>query len=70
MKSAVCFHPHYGPTMHRKLYLFIDTTFAPSSKIFSRIKESAPELNTLVFISLSKSVSRGLTKAGTVISGS
>jgi len=59
----------YKKNTGKEIILFIDTTFAPASQVFAKIQEVAPELTTLVFISLSKSVSRGITTAGTIVAG-
>jgi len=50
-----------------RILLLIDTTFAPASQVLKQIYDLAPELDAMVFISLSKSVSRGLTTAGTLV---
>ena len=52
----------------KKVMLLIDTTFAPGSRILSSIEHAYPNLIFMVFISMSKSVSRGLTTAGTLVS--
>jgi cysteine synthase A len=51
------------------LFLMVDATFAPASQCMRQVKEVAPELTTMTFISMSKSVSRGVTCAGTIIAG-
>ena len=72
----------YKEKTGKKVLLLVDTTFAPASKVLqkvglllslintstsSKVKEKAPELEAMVFISMSKSVSRGITTAGAVI---
>ena len=47
----------------------VDTTFAPHSQVMKKIESVAPGINTLTFISMSKSVSRGMTTAGAIIAG-
>lgn len=47
----------------------VDTTFAPHSQVMKKIESVAPGLNTLTFISMSKSVSRGMTTAGAIVAG-
>jgi len=47
----------------------VDATFAPSSQSMKKIKDVAYDLTTMTFISMSKSVSRGITCAGTIIAG-
>merc|ERR1711943_170974 len=44
----------------RDVLLLVDTTFAPGSKVMDKIKNIAHEIPVMVFISLSKSVSRGI----------
>jgi cysteine synthase A len=51
----------------KKVMLLVDATFAPGSRALQKIREADPELCAMVFISMSKSVSRGLTTAGTVV---
>eukprot|EP00931_Biecheleriopsis_adriatica_P101132 TRINITY_DN76342_c0_g1_i1.p1 TRINITY_DN76342_c0_g1~~TRINITY_DN76342_c0_g1_i1.p1 ORF type:complete len:636 (-),score=106.32 TRINITY_DN76342_c0_g1_i1:182-2089(-) len=51
----------------KQVMLLVDSTFAPGSKIMRQLRDLSEELCVMVFISLSKSVSRGLTTAGTVI---
>jgi len=57
----------YKEATGKKVLLLVDTTFAPASKVLQKVKEKAPELEAMVFISMSKSVSRGITTAGAVI---
>lgn len=47
--------------------LLVDATFAPGSKVLQKLRDCAPDLDVMVFISMSKSVSRGLTTAGAII---
>jgi cystathionine beta-lyase/cystathionine gamma-synthase len=61
---------NYQQTTSRPVLLLIDTTFAPGSQILSKIEKLFPHLPTMIFISMSKSISRGMTTAGTLISGS
>ena len=51
----------------RELNLLIDTTFAPPSKVLDKIGKVTSTLPACAFISLSKSVSRGLTCAGCIV---
>jgi len=51
----------------RQMLLLVDATFAPGSRVLRKIRDAAPDLCAMVFISMSKSVSRGLTTAGTVV---
>merc|ERR1712172_10469 len=48
----------YKEKTGKKVLLLVDTTFAPASKVLLKVKEKAPELEAMVFISMSKSVSR------------
>ena len=47
--------------------LLIDATFAPGSQVLKKISTLAPNLPAMVFLSMSKSISRGMTTAGTII---
>lgn len=47
----------------------VDATFAPASESMKKIQDVAQDLTTMTFISMSKSVSRGITCAGTIIAG-
>jgi hypothetical protein len=49
--------------------LVVDTTFAPGSQILAQLERLAPELAAMVFVSMSKSVSRGTTTAGAASGG-
>jgi len=51
----------------RQVMLAVDTTFAPGSGVLGRVAEVDPEFPAMVFISMSKSLSRGLTTAGCII---
>jgi len=51
----------------KRVLLLIDTTFAPASGVLGKLAALAPELEAMVFCSLSKSVSRGTTTGGTLI---
>jgi cystathionine beta-lyase/cystathionine gamma-synthase len=57
----------YEHTTGKNVLLVIDTTFAPASGILAKLSTIAPHLTTMVFISMSKSVSRGVTTAGAII---
>merc|ERR1712137_1350614 len=57
----------YKKKSGKEVLLMVDTTFAPGSQVMTKFKELAPELPVLAFISLSKSVSRGITTAGTIV---
>ncbi|KAF0695597.1 Aste57867_13637 [Aphanomyces stellatus] len=60
----------YRNATGKDVLLLVDTTFAPASKVMAKMSAVAPDLNTMVFISMSKSVSRGYTTAGTIIANS
>mmetsp|Transcript_8276 Transcript_8276/g.16710 ORF Transcript_8276/g.16710 Transcript_8276/m.16710 type:complete len:615 (+) Transcript_8276:49-1893(+) len=49
------------------VHLVVDTTFAPASGVLEKIKNIDPTLSAMCFISMSKSVSRGLTCAGAIV---
>ena len=53
----------------KDIIILVDSTFAPASTPCARIKQHESDLTTLNFISMSKSVSRGLCCAGTIIAG-
>lgn len=57
----------YKEASGKEIMLLLDTTFAPGSKLMQKIRELSEDLGVLVFISMSKSVSRGLTTAGAVV---
>jgi len=57
----------YKKAAGKDVLLLIDTTFAPGSKIMQSLRDLSEELQVIAFISLSKSVSRGLTTAGAVV---
>lgn len=58
----------YKQQTHKDVLLIVDTTFAPASKILSQVKRFDPDLPAMVFVSMSKSVSRGMTTAGAIVS--
>ncbi|KAJ3062474.1 hypothetical protein HDU99_005203, partial [Rhizoclosmatium hyalinum] len=60
----------YAKTTKKQVLLLVDTTFAPASQVLQKITAVAPNLTTMVFISMSKSVSRGHTTAGTLVANS
>jgi cysteine synthase A len=60
---------NYETTTGKEVLLVVDTTFAPGSHIMEKVYDVAPNLKTMTFISMSKSVSHGLTTAGTVVAG-
>jgi len=57
----------YQTATGSRTLLLIDTTFSPPSKILETVRGAAPDLPAMVFISMSKSVSRGKTTAGCVV---
>ena len=59
------FHEAHGA--RTQLLLLIDTTLAPNSQVLRSLRARAPALPALVFTSLSKSVSRGITTAGALV---
>ena len=57
----------YTAKTGKDFLLLVDTTFAPNSKVMEKFKQIAPTMNVMTFISMSKSVSRGLTTAGAIV---
>ena len=57
----------YKAKTGKNVVLLIDATFAPGSQTMTKLKELGPELTVMVFISLSKSISRGLTTGGAIV---
>lgn len=57
----------YKAQTQKEVLLVVDTTFAPGSQILAQVERLAPELPAMVFLSMSKSVSRGMTTAGTIV---
>jgi len=47
--------------------MLVDTTLAPMSKVMAKARGSVPDLPVMVLLSMSKSVSRGLTTAGALV---
>ena len=47
--------------------LLLDTTLAPMSEVMAKAREAVPDLPVMVLLSMSKSVSRGLTTAGALV---
>ncbi|MDP2439082.1 MAG: PLP-dependent transferase, partial [archaeon] len=60
----------YRAATGKRVLLLLDTTFAPSSQAMAKLAPLMPNVTLLTFISLSKSVSRGLTTDGTVVAAS
>lgn len=59
------FVEQYGAST--RLVLLFDTTLSPGCAALDTLAECAPELPALVFLSLSKSISRGHTTAGALV---
>lgn len=57
---------HAAATGARPL-LLVDTTLAPMSRVMAKARSAAPDLPVMVLLSMSKSVSRGLTTAGALV---
>jgi len=51
----------------KNVILVVDTTFSPGSQVMRKLREQAKDLTVLCFISMSKSMSRGLTTAGAIV---
>ena len=50
-----------------KALLLVDTTLAPGARAIAKVRQAMPDLPVIVLLSMSKSVSRGLTTAGALI---
>jgi len=57
----------YREATKKDVMLLIDVTFGPNSQILAKVRDRAPDLPAMAFISMSKSVSRGLTTAGCLV---
>ena len=57
----------YKNATNKNILLLIDVTFAPNSQVLSKVRATAPNIPAMAFISMSKSVSRGLTTAGCLV---
>jgi len=60
---ATEFHAKTG----RVAFILVDATFAPDSAIIAKLRDYAPSVPVCIFLSMSKSVSRGMTTAGSFI---
>ena len=69
MEALAAMLMEYGRRTGKEVVLMMDATFAPGSQVLRKINTIEPNLTTLVFLSLSKSVSRGLTTGGTIVAG-
>jgi len=58
---------NYRNQTGKRVLLMVDTTFAPHSEVMRQCREADESLAVICFISLSKSVSRGMTTAGALI---
>ena len=58
---------HHKTTTGKDVLLIVDTTFSPASGVLQKLKEIDPDINAMCFISMSKSISRGLTCAGAIV---
>jgi len=57
----------YREKTGRQVILLVDTTFAPGSKVMQLFEGLDADLPVMAFISLSKSVSRGVTTSGALV---
>eukprot|EP00732_Lithocolla_globosa_P001106 Lithocolla_globosa_v1_NODE_498_length_3887_cov_84.322025.p2 type:complete len:620 gc:universal NODE_498_length_3887_cov_84.322025:1893-34(-) len=57
----------YQEKTKKDCLLLIDTTFSPQSQVLKKIEKCCKTLPAMCFISLSKSVSRGLTTSGCLV---
>lgn len=67
IKEIVPILNSYKEKTGKNVLLLVDSTFAPGSQVMKKVQEVEPDLPVIVFISLSKSVSRGLTTSGTLV---
>ena len=51
----------------KEVIMVVDGTFAPNSQVMAKMSELVPDLPVMVFLSMSKSISRGWTTAGSLI---
>ena len=58
----------YKEATGKDVLLLVDATFAPNSRVLEKVSAVAPDLPAMVFVSMSKSISRGVTTAGALIS--
>jgi hypothetical protein len=61
------FLSEFATKTNKRVLLLVDTTFAPASNVLGKMQQIAPGLNVVVFLSMSKSVSRGHTVAGALV---
>jgi cystathionine beta-lyase/cystathionine gamma-synthase len=59
---------NHTASLGRVIAVMVDTTLSPTSRVLERLAKLAPEVPALAFVSLSKSVSRGITTGGTIVS--
>ena len=57
----------YQAATGARTLVLVDTTFAPASGVLGKLAAHAPGLEAMTFVSMSKSVSRGLTTAGALV---
>jgi len=57
----------YRAKTGKEVLLFVDTTFAPASQVLGKLEAIDTTLQAMVFVSMSKSVSRGTTTAGALV---
>ena len=50
-----------------RVLLLVDTTLAPASRTLRLLREAAPSLAVICFVSCSKAISRGITTAGALV---
>eukprot|EP01126_Amoeba_proteus_P065830 TRINITY_DN9428_c0_g1_i12.p1 TRINITY_DN9428_c0_g1~~TRINITY_DN9428_c0_g1_i12.p1 ORF type:complete len:513 (-),score=91.30 TRINITY_DN9428_c0_g1_i12:87-1625(-) len=58
---------NFRKMVQRHFILVVDTTFSPHSQILKKIEKLSHDLPVIVYISLSKSVSGGLTTSGVLV---
>jgi len=57
----------YRETTGKNVVLVVDTTLAPGSGVMKKLATHVPDLPVMCFISMSKSLSRGMTTAGALV---
>lgn len=67
LKMLTCILHKYQEDTGKQVLLLLDTTLAPSAEVLKKVKSEDPDLMAMAFVSLSKSVSRGITTAGALV---
>ncbi|GMH85429.1 hypothetical protein TrST_g493 [Triparma strigata] len=67
LKKFITLLNSYKSSTSKNVILLVDTTFAPASSVISKVQSIDPDFTCMAFVSMSKSVSRGLTCAGGIV---